>query len=78
MATTEIDKESLAGYRITMIKELGFSKEEAEKLADSFYSKTLKQSKGVSVTYQMKVDHHYIRRMMDNGATKEQVLAILL
>lgn len=78
MATTDTTGSSLEAFRIAMIEELGFSTEEATSLAASFYSKTLKDSAGFNRTYNQKVDHHFIRKMMNAGATKEQVLAILI
>lgn len=77
MATTDTSEKALKTFRQAMIEELGFSSEEAELLSESFRHKTLKDQAGFQRTYHIRVDHHYIRKMMTNGASKEQVLAIL-
>lgn len=77
MATTDTTAESLTDFRVAMVEELGFSTDEATKLTDSFRHKTLKDAAGFTRTYEIRVDHHYIRKMMNGGATKEQILAIL-
>jgi Holliday junction resolvasome RuvABC DNA-binding subunit len=80
MATTDTNNNTLEAYRVATLEELGFSKEEAEKLSASFYSVTVggKDKNSVARTYLMRVDHHYVRKMLDRGATREQVIAALV
>lgn len=79
MATTDTDNQVLDDFRVTMIEELGFSHEEAVKLAEAYYTQSIKGPKGGEPRqYDLRVDHHYIRRLMDKGATREQILKILL
>lgn len=73
-----VTEDTLTNYRVTMIEELGYSREDAEKLADSYYDVTVGKAKDSAVIYKMRTDHHKIRHMLDAGATREQVLAILL
>jgi hypothetical protein len=79
MATTDTTNESLTSYRVAMLEELGFSKPEAEALSECYYDVTLKaKSKNDKIrTYRIKVDHHYVRKMLNAGATRVQVLDIL-
>lgn len=79
MATTDTNNELLSDYRVEMIEELGFSNEEAKQLSAAYYTQKIKGKKGSpDRLYDLRVDHHYIRKLMDNGATREQILAILL
>lgn len=79
MATTDTDTQSLESFRVAMLEELGFSKDEAESLSGAYYQVKVPARKGQGVRrYDMRVDHHYVRRMMDAGATREQILRIIL
>lgn len=77
MATTDTSNSTLTPFRVAMLEELGFSASEAEALSNSFYDVSVKDPKsGLSRIYRIRVDHHYVRRMLNAGATPEQVLAI--
>lgn len=73
MATTDTTKESLIDYRIATIEELGFSTEQATLLEAMNRTVYVKDRR-----YERKIDSHYLRKLIDAGATKEQVLAIVL
>jgi len=76
MATTDTNMTSLEEYRVMLIAELGFSNEDAAKLSDSFRTSVVKGE--VNRRYAIRVDHHHVRQLLDSGATKDQVLRILL
>ncbi len=79
MATTDMTNQTISSYRIAMIEELGFNTLEAAALSDAYYDQTVKDAKTKQDRgYRMRVDHHKIRKMMEAGATKTQVLDILL
>jgi len=79
MATTDTNKQSLEEHRVTMLEELGFSNEEATKLDQSYRTSVVKGKKRVEDRrYEIRVDHHYVRKLLEAGATKDQVLRILL
>lgn len=79
MATTDTNKQSLEEHRVTMLEELGFSNEEASKLDQSYRTSVVKGKKRVEDRrYEIRVDHHYVRKLLEAGATKDQVLRILL
>lgn len=79
MATTDTNKQSLEEHRVTMLEELGFSNEEATKLDQSYRTSVVKGKKRAEDRrYEIRVDHHYVRKLLDAGATKDQVLRILL
>lgn len=78
MATTDTSTEALTEHRVAMIEELGFSKDEAQLLSETYYTVRVKGEKGKEDRhYPMRVDHHYIRKMLEGGATREQVIQIL-
>ena len=60
-----------------MFEETGFSSEEAEKLSQAYRNVSVK-SKDSARNYDVRIDYHYVQKMIDNGATKDQVLRILL
>lgn len=79
MATTDTNKQSLEEHRVMMLEELGFSNEEAVKLDQSYRTSIVKGKKRVEDRrYEIRVDHHYVRKLLDAGATKDQVLRIVL
>jgi hypothetical protein len=77
MATTDTDKETLHDYRISSLERLGFSDVQAEVLADSFYRVYVTGSKGQKKAYNVRVDWHYCRKLLEAGATHQQVVSIL-
>jgi hypothetical protein len=77
MATTDTNTESLEEFRVAQIEELGFTHDEALVLSASYYPKTLVKSK-VARTYQMRVDWHYLRNLLNAGWTKEQIIKVLI
>lgn len=77
MATTDTTVETLEAYRVAQIEELGFDHDQAESLSQAYYDTTLVQ-KGVTTTYKLRMDHHYLRKLLDAGASHEQILRICL
>lgn len=77
MMTTPTETETVEAYRVAMFEELGFAKEEAGQLAEAHYTVMVKDAKGVEHPATQRVDHHYVRHMLDGGATREQVLQIV-
>ena len=73
MSTTETDKESLADHRVSTFEELGFTKEDAEKLAST---KSIDIINGKH--YDFPLSWHKVKKMLDNGCTHELALKILL
>lgn len=61
-----------------MLEELGFTSDEAFDLDACYYAVWPKDSKGRRNMYEVRVDSYYVRRMLDGGWTKEQVLQVLL
>jgi hypothetical protein len=78
MATTDTTRESLEDFRVAMLEELGFTKEQSILLSEAQRTCTVKGVKGApNRYYSIRVDHHYVRGLLDRGATTEQVLRIL-
>ena len=77
MATADTSEQTLQEYRVMMFEEIGFSSEDAEKLSQAHRSVSVKSKSG-NRNYNVRVDYHYVQKMLDNGATKDQVLRILL
>ncbi len=78
MATTALTEKDIRDHRIEQIADLGFDREDAAILSDRFYTKVLVRKGGERYSVQVRVDSYYIRRMLDGGASREQVLRILL
>lgn len=64
-------------YRIATIEELGFSNEDSVKLAEAKKIVTRKLPHR-SYVYEVQVTWHDVAKLLEAGATQEQVLAILL
>jgi len=77
MATTDTSEQTLQEYRVMMFEEIGFSSEDAEKLSQAHRSVSVKSKNGFR-NYDVRIDYHYVQKMLDNDATKDQVLRILL
>jgi hypothetical protein len=78
MATTDTDKDSLQEHRISSLMRLGFSEVQSTVLADSYYRvHNVTGSKGVKKSYSIRVDWHYCRKLLEAGATHQQVVSIL-
>lgn len=64
---------SLTEHRIATIMDLGFSRSEAE---------ALEQANRIAVVqdriYEHRVDHHYLSKLLKQGATHSQIMEILL
>lgn len=77
--TKDILQEKLDEYRVTVFEELGFSNEEAELLANAKKVVTTKSDlTGRIYIYEVPVYHGDIEKMLKAGATKDQVLRIIL
>jgi len=73
MSTTETDKDTLADHRVSTFEELGFSKEDSEKLA---LTKNIDIINGKQ--YSFPLSWHKVKKMLDNGCSHELALKILL
>lgn len=79
MATTDADKESLKEHRVARLEELGFTEEESIKLDECFRTAVVKgKTRQLDRRYEVRVDYHYVRKLINAGATKDQILRILL
>lgn len=77
MATTDTSKETLGQFRVENIVALGFDRADAERLSEAFRDVIVVQKK-VARRYQLRVDHHYLRSLLNAGATHDQVTRIVL
>jgi uncharacterized membrane protein YdcZ (DUF606 family) len=78
MSTTETSYESLKAWQTALLEELGFSQTQAIALSAAKVAALVKDKNGVTHTYQRAVDHHYVRKLLEAGATHAQVVAILI
>jgi hypothetical protein len=73
MSTTATDKSDLEQHRIATFEELGFSKKNAEKLANAKHRTSV-----AGKNYDFPLNWHYVKKMLDNGCDHKLALKILL
>jgi hypothetical protein len=79
MATTDINQTTLTEYRLAMLEELGFSQEQALELVEAKKLLTTRNEEtGRLYIYEVPIYWGDIKKMLDDGATYEQVLRILI
>jgi hypothetical protein len=76
--TTDLDGDTTHEWRVATIEELGFTATQAEFLALTTYFVYPRGTNGQRRRYEVRVDHHYLRKLLDAGATHDQVLLIVL
>jgi hypothetical protein len=60
-----------------MLEGLGFTNVQAQWLTNSFRTVYVRNSKGITKTYRVRVDWHYCRKLLRAGATHRQIYDIL-
>jgi len=73
MATTETDKDVLSDHRVETFVSLGFSKDQAEQLANANHIDVINGK-----SYSFPLSWHKVKKMLDGGCTHELALKILL
>lgn len=77
MAASDTTNTKLNSYRVGSFEALGFSKEDAEKLAGATMTVEVKTKNGIR-TYEKPLSWHRAQKLLDKGCPKELALKILL
>lgn len=77
MATSDTTAELLYAFRVEMIEGLGFSPEDAATLAETKKVITERTEWGNLREHEVQLQWHDVWKLLEAGATPDQVLAIL-
>lgn len=77
MAASDATNEKLNAYRVASFEALGFSDEDAEKLAEATMIVEVKTKHGVK-TYEKPLSWHRAQKLLEKGCSQELALKILL
>lgn len=72
------EKNSLWQHRVSMIEEMGFSAPDATKLEKAIKTVIVVDRHGQPRRYEVPISWHDVAKLIEAGATQEQVLRILL
>ena len=71
--TTATDKNDVEDHRVYSFESLGFTEEDAKKLADAKHRSHIGDK-----VYDFPLSWHYVKKMLDGGCSHELALKILL
>lgn len=77
MAASDATNEKLNSYRVKSFQALGFSEDDAKKLAGATMTVEVKTKTGTR-TYEKPLSWHRAQKLLDKGCPKELALKILL